>query len=362
MANIQAIGSTIRSTAIRAGYALKDNAGPILTGASIIGGTAAVGLGIYAAIKKLPAIHEEFNDTVDEIQRNITDPYIEAQTVLDEIGEEEIARLFDKSLDNEPNIEVKREYITKRKIVCEDGQQLEAAYLTKARLKRVGRIIVVFLPTAVCLGGSIVCQITGLKISTKKIVSLGAAVTALTAELASTRKELRSVIGDEAMSNLDRSEVQEVVATTTVMNEDGTTETTETLADVKRRLYCRQYDSHLVSGSDLASCLKMGAAQLLNYETLCNRKLNNPQIGRVYYGDVLRALDFESDACGQNCGWLLRSDDDTEFEGHVDFGCWIVDPETGHKSLNPNAVDEHGLILLNFNVEGEISNLKSFRG
>ena len=352
--NIKAIGGAIKSTAIRTGYAARDHAPQILTYTAIASSTFAVGSAIYTTIKKLPKIQEDFNLAVDRIQAEISDPVDSALVQLEEIGEDMIMMIFDPSSDGAPDIDSKRQRITDLETVYNSGRQLEAAAVTKEKLIRVGKITLAYLPTILCLAGSIVCSFAGMKISTKRLFAAGATITALTTELATTRKDLKTAIGEPAMVERDRAALAAV-------NESS--EEDPLSADSRRKmLYTKVYDKHLLVGSDIAECVRMAEIQLKNYETQQNHKLErshilfDDNIGRAYYGDLLRALAFQTDECGQNTGWISR-DYPSEYDGYIDFGCWLIDPTTGAKHLNPENIDADGRILLNFNVEGYIPTL-----
>lgn len=352
--NIQALGNTIKSTAVRTGYVLKDHSPQILTGTSIACSAAAVGFAVHSAYKKLPKIQEEYDAALAEIQKSISDPRDDALRQLEELGDEVINDIFAEHNDGNPQAEQQREYVTNLNAVCENGAQLEAAYVTKAKLQRIGKIALAFLPSALCLAASITCSVLGLRISTRRLITAGATITALTSELAATRKELKSAIGEEAMNQMDRDNLVHSTGTLTL---DG--KNVEVVEDLKKRLYQRVYDGHLMQGLERDECLKIAQVDLREYERCANHKLVRD--GRFYYGDALRALGFETDRCGQNCGWAVREAGDDRFDGYIDFGCWITDPKTGIKTLNPANIMEDGSILLDFNVEGDVVDVATFR-
>lgn len=352
--NMKAVGSSIKSTTIRTGYVLKDHSPQILTGTSIACSVAAVGFAIHSAYKKLPKIQEEYDTALWQIQKDISDPRDDALRQLEELGDEVINDIFAEHNDGNPQAEQQREYVTNLNTVYENGSQLEAAYVTKAKLQRVGKIALAFLPSALCLAASITCSVIGLRINTRRLIAAGATITALTAELAATRKELKNAIGEEAVNKLDRDNLVHSTGTLTL---DG--KNVEVVEDLKKRLYQRVYDGHLMHGLELDECLKIAQVDLRDYERAANHKLMRD--GRFYYGDALRSLGFETDRCGQNCGWAVREAGDDRFDGYIDFGCWITDPETGIKTLNPANIMEDGSILLDFNVEGDVVDVATFR-
>lgn len=353
--NIQALGNTIKSTAVRTGYVLKDHSPQILTGTSIVCSVAAVGFAIHSAYKKLPKIQEEYDAALCQIQKDISDPRDDALRQLNEIGDEVIKDIFAEHNNGNPQAEQQRSYIMNLNTICENGAQLEAAYVTKAKLQRIGKIALAFLPSALCLAASITCSVLGLRINTRRLIAAGATITALTTELAATRKELKSAIGESAMNQMDRDNIKEAMVTDS--DKDGNDSTD--IENLKKRLYQRIYDGHLMHGLDRDECLKIAQVDLRDYERAANHKLVRD--GRCYYGDVLRALGFETDRCGQNCGWAVREAGDDRFDGYIDFGCWITDPETGIKTLNPANIMEDGSILLDFNVEGDVVDVVTFR-
>lgn len=350
--NIQALGGVIKATAIRTGYVIKDNAPQILAYTAAASSVLAVGLAVRASVKKLPKIKSEFDDAIDKIQLEISDPTDSAIQTLEEIGEETIALIFSAEYDNNSDALEKRKQITNLKIIWEDGRQLEAAEVTKAKLKRVGKIVLAFTPATLCLAGSIICNLAGLHISLRRLANAGAIITGLTAELATARKERKELLGPA------EANAQDFKALTPAKTEEGE----DDIDALRQMLYVKVYDNHLLAGSDVEDCVRMAESQLRNFEALQNRKLErshlhyDDHIGRVYYGDVLRALGFNTDECGQNTGWISR-DYPSEYDGYIDFGCWVVDPVHGTKTINPECVDEDGRILLNFNVEGYIPDL-----
>lgn len=353
--NIQALGNTIKSTAVRTGYVLKDHSPQILTGTSIACSVAAVGFAVHSAYKKLPKIQEEYDTALWQIQKDISDPRDDALRQLEELGDEVINDIFAEHNDGNPQAEQQREYVTNLNTVCENGAQLEAAYVTKAKLQRIGNIALAFLPSALCLAASITCSVLGLRINTRRLIAAGATITALTTELAVTRKELKSAIGEAAMNQMDRDNIE---ATKTVFTDENGNDSS-VVENLKKRLYQRVYDGHLMHGLELDECLKIAQVDLRDYERAANHKLVRD--GRFYYGDALRSLGFETDRCGQNCGWAVREAGDDRFDGYIDFGCWITNPETGIKTLNPANIMEDGSILLDFNVEGDVVDVATFR-
>jgi hypothetical protein len=177
-------------------------------------------------------------------------------------------------------------------------------------------------------------------------------IAGLTAELASTRSDLQNAIGEKAMAERDHDN-------SVKMGEEEKTDEDDTeiceIAKTREQLYTRVYDSHLISGMDIDACLREARSDLYIIEKLKNDLFQRR--GRMYFGDILKALGYETTECGQNTGWIMR-DYPNEYDGYVDFGCWTIgkNPNTGEdmKILNPANIQEDGSIILNFNVEGPI--------
>jgi len=333
---MQALRAALAASATRTKYVIADNQLKIMTAGAIIGSVGAFGLGIYAAIKKLPAIQAEYEAAIDSIEKNISAPQDEAKQALADFGDEDVAIILGPESDEIPGIEQQREYIESLYTVCETCPQLEAAYVTKARIQRAGKIIWAFTPAVLSLLASIMCSLGALRVSTRKILSASAAITALTAEAAQAGKDTPILTdGEKPEKDLVKVSVDE--------------------EEVKRRAFVRIYDSHLLRGMDVEECLKMGAGQLHCFETHMNTKLQASKDGRMYFGDVLRPLGFPTDDVGQNTGWICR-DHPSEYDGYISFGCWKIekDPVTNQdiKVLDPECITPEGAIILNFNVEG----------
>lgn len=355
MVNFKALGGNIRSMGLRTGHALSDHSPQIFTGAAIVGSTAAVGFAIFAAVKKLPQIQEEYEAALADIQNTITDPFLDARAELEEIGDEAIDRMYAPEFDTDPETQQHRAHVEALETVCKDGPLLEANYVARAKMQRVGKVLLAFLPAALCLTGSIFSSLAVLKITSQRALSAAAYAAGLSAELAATRKEHKESIGEVEMAKKDIAALTEKT-----VDEDGNE--VEATDELKKRLYCRLYTDHLTQSMTDEQCLRFGEIQLKNYERTWNHKLLNNKEGRVYFGDVLRSMGYQSNECGQNCGWMLRGYPCDDFDGYIDFGCWTEpDPVTGEKTLNPANIGENGEILLDFNVEGKIVNLIPFR-
>lgn len=345
--------STLSMTIKNNYYDLKqktyNNSDKILTVVNVVGAVGAVGMSIYITAKKMPKIKERYNQALKDLDNSILTNVEESQKTLDDLGQNTIDRIFHEDSQNDPDNQEEREFVENLNVVIQNGTEIYAHERLKLNLKYAGLYTLAYLPVILLLGGSVVASIMNYKINVGKLMAAGLAISGLTAELAETREELRNKLGEKKFKQADIKALQE---NKEIEDED----------ELKKRLYCRLYSDHLLSGLDLESSLRTAEAQLLNTERLANRKFMRSRDGKLYFGDVLRALDFDTDECAQNCGWAIRHGDDIkDYDGYIDFGCWTIDPETGHKKLNPNNISEEGEILLDFNVEGKISDLYTFR-
>ena len=127
------------------------------------------------------------------------------------------------------------------------------------------------------------------------------------------------------------------------------------VVDLRKQLYTRVYDSHLLCGMSIEDCFAHAQSDLWNIQKLKNDLFLRR--GRMYFGDILKALGYETTECGQNTGWVAR-DYPNEYDGVIDFGCWTTgkNPLTGEdmQVLNPANINEDGTVVLNFNVEGPV--------
>lgn len=349
--------TTLVTFATKVKFAAIDHKAQILTGVSITTSVAACSMAVYASVKKLPAIQAEFDAAINSIEQDITVPYVAAREELDAYPDDALeALLTDANETGDTDIATAQIRVNNLITLCQNGPQLEAASVTKARLVRAGKIAWAFLPSFLLLSASIVSNVFMLKTTLRAAAIAGATITALTSELAATRKQLSETGGAKALAEFDHAQ--------TIAEVEGSSdEKDEEIGDHKhevlnKNLYTRIYDDHLVRGADPEACLKMAMSDLSHLERLWTDKLH--RIGRVYYGDVLRALGYDTDHCGQNTGWITR-DYPNDYDGYVDFGCWTMvnHPETGLpvRIFNPDAISEDGTILLNFNVEGDITDL-----
>ena len=330
------------------GRSIYNNSDKILTGINIAGAIGAVGFSIYTTAKKLPSLKEEYQASLQELDDIYGENVDKAQKALDSVGEETIKNLFDPSSDGEEGVEEDRNYIRNLQTVVQNGTTLYAHENLKVKAKYVGKLILAYLPAALCLIGSVTAAIFNYRIGAAKLLAAGATITGLTAELASTREQVKTAIGEEEFK---KEEIKALKASS------------EDEEALKKRLYSRLYSDHLKGAMKTEDAIRIAEQQLLNTERLCNRKLNRARDGKLYFGDVLRALDFDTDECGQNTGWVVnRAEGDADdYDGYVDFGCWLENPDTGIKTLNPMNITEDGEILLDFNVEGKITDVYSFR-
>ena len=341
--------NSLTNLAYKGKYAVADHSSQLLTGATILGSVGAFTFAIVACVKKLPQIQADFDAAIEEIQNNISTPYQDAKEELSGYTDEEIAAVLSDTGEDEETIR-NRSHIEALITVNNTGLQCEAAAVTKAKLVRVGRIALAFLPAILCLGGSIFASITMLTKTLKAAAIAGATIAGLTTELAATRKDLKEAIGEEAMSIRDRDNtIKEIEGSSTEADEFGIAY--RQVEQLRKQLYTRVYDAHLIQGMSIEDCLKDAQSDLLTLETIKNHQFHDR--GRMYYGDILMALYKETNECGQNTGWITR-DYPNEYDGYIDFGCWIVDPTTGVKSLNPANINPDGTITLNFNVEGPV--------
>lgn len=345
--------TTLVTFATKAKFAAIDHKAQILTGVSITTSVAACGMAIYASVKKLPAIQAEFDAAINSIEQDITVPYVAAREELDAYPDDALESLLtDANETGDPDIANAQERVNNLITLCQNGPQLEAASVTKARLVRAGKIAWAFLPSFLLLSASVVSNVFMLKSTLRAAAIAGATITALTSELSATRKQLSETGGAKTLAEFDHAQT---IAESDEKDEETGDHKNEVL---NKNLYTRIYDDHLVRGADPEACLKMATSDLSHLEQLWTDKLH--RVGRVYYGDVLRALGYDTDHCGQNTGWITR-DYPNDYDGYIDLGCWtmVIHPETGLpvRVLNPDAVAEDGTILLNFNVEGEITDL-----
>lgn len=350
--------TTLATFATKAKFVAIDHKAQILTGVSITTSVAACGMAIYASVKKLPAIQAEFDAAINSIEQEITVPYIAAREELDAYPADALESLLtDTNETGDPDVTNAQERINNLMTLCQNGPQLEAASVTKARIVRAGKIAWAFLPSFLLLSASVASNVAMLKSTLRAAAIAGATITALTSELSATRKQLGEAGGAKALAEFDHAQTIAEVEGSRSDEKDG--EIGDRNHEVlNKNLYTRIYDDHLVRGADPEACLKMAMSDLSHLERLWTDKLH--RIGRVYYGDVLRALGYDTDHCGQNTGWISR-EYPNDYDGYIDFGCWtmIDHPETGLpvRVFNPDAVAEDGTILLNFNVEGDITDL-----
>lgn len=345
--------TSLQTLAYKGKYAVTDHSSQILTGATIVGSIGAFGLGIYTAVKKLPEIRAKFEEDVNKIEDSISLHILDARAELDMYSTETITKIItDPGTDEET--ERNREHMIALQDIVATGPQLEAAAYTKAKALYGWRVFVAFLPSLILLGGSVGASITMLTQTLKAAATSGAVIAGLTAELASTRNDLKSVIGEEAMAVRDHDNtIKEIEDSCTEPDESGMSK--RKVADLRKQLYTRVYDSHLLCGMSTEDCLSHAQSDLWNIQKLKNDLFLRR--GRMYFGDILKALGYETTECGQNTGWVVR-DYPNEYDGVIDFGCWTTgkNPRTGEdmQVLNPANINEDGTIVLNFNVEGPV--------
>lgn len=333
--------TSLQTFAYKSKYAITDHSSQILTGASIVGSVGAFGFAVFACVKKLPDIQAKFEEDVRKIEETVTNRVKSSKQELDLYTQDEILAVISDPGEDEETIR-NREHMLALQDVVLTGPQLEAAAYTKARLVRAGRVFVVFLPALLCLGGSIAASLTLLSQMLKAAAIAGATIAGLTAELAATRSDHQALIGDKAMAERDHDN-----AVSKTGDEDAPPNEL-----LRKQLYTRIYTDHLIMGMDTDACLKDARSDLANIERLKNELFQRRK--RMYFGDILKALYYETCECGQNTGWIVR-DYPSDYDGRIDFGCWLnPGAESDMLILNPACINEDGSIVLNFNVEGPV--------
>lgn len=219
-------------------------------------------------------------------------------------------------------------------IAIEYPEKMAKKDLTKTYLTTAGKLIKLYLPSALVMTGSIGCILGSYKILNERNAALAAAYTTLD----TCYKDYRANVVEKYGEDVDKEMAYGIKAE---KQKEGEEKSYKITSNTNISGYARLFDEMNPFWEDNAEYNFMF---LTDMQRWANDRLKAK--GVLFLNDVYEALGFPETQAGQVIGWVY----DPQVEAKIDFGLYNLNNQSKKDFMN-------GLekcVLLDFNVDGDV--------